>query len=316
MVLTNNGPIAYSDIQNEFGGTNPISISEYYQNANPSYTTGVTGIPNSGAAISVSHFQGKAKAASFTLSNLGGLANWYDAKLITGLANGNAVRTWNDVSGNARTATSTSTTSPTYTTSGINGNPCVTFTQINGVYYNCSSATANSSNFTIAIVGAPSLSTAAFSHFVATNGGWQSGSLHYLYRSTLGGNIQISINPNADATSSSLVDGTNKIIVMQATGAPSRTLTLRVNGTQVYTLGQTGAAPIILSSMNIGGWSGDSSRTYVGKMGEVAWWSPGSTSNLSLTDVQKIEGYMANKWWGLGSSNPLPSDHPYKNSAP
>ena len=38
--------------------------------------------------------------------------------------------------------------------------------------------------------------------------------------------------------------------------------------------------------------------------------------NLSQTDREKIEGYLANKWWGAGDANPLPSDHPYKNSAP
>lgn len=40
MVLQNSGPISLNDIQTEFGGTNPISIDEYYGVA--------TGIPASG----------------------------------------------------------------------------------------------------------------------------------------------------------------------------------------------------------------------------------------------------------------------------
>jgi hypothetical protein len=47
----------------------------------------------------------------------------------------------------------------------------------------------------------------------------------------------------------------------------------------------------------------------------MAWWTPG-TSNSSLADVQRIEGFLANKWWGVGSVNTLPSDHPYKNAPP
>ena len=59
-------PISFSDIENEFGGvgTTGITISEYYQNANPSYTSGVAGIPNAGAAISIDMFYGKSKPAA------------------------------------------------------------------------------------------------------------------------------------------------------------------------------------------------------------------------------------------------------------
>lgn len=49
------------DIQNEFGGENPIEISEYCQNASSGFTTGVSGIPNIGSQIELSHFRGKSK---------------------------------------------------------------------------------------------------------------------------------------------------------------------------------------------------------------------------------------------------------------
>ena len=64
MVLQSTGVISLSNIQTEFGGINPISLSEYYQNNALGYTTGVTGIPNTGAAISISNFYGKAKPVS------------------------------------------------------------------------------------------------------------------------------------------------------------------------------------------------------------------------------------------------------------
>jgi len=60
MPLQTSGPISLLDIQNEFGGSAPISISEYYAGAGlvPSGTTGINGaIPSSGQ-ISFSQFYG------------------------------------------------------------------------------------------------------------------------------------------------------------------------------------------------------------------------------------------------------------------
>jgi hypothetical protein len=50
MALQSSGPISLGDIQTEFGGSNPISISEYYG--------ADTGVPGSGT-ISLSDFYGK-----------------------------------------------------------------------------------------------------------------------------------------------------------------------------------------------------------------------------------------------------------------
>lgn len=63
MTVKSSGSLAFSEIQTEFTGSNPISLSEYY--AGGSYvtagTTGINGaIPSSGA-ISVSKFYGTQK---------------------------------------------------------------------------------------------------------------------------------------------------------------------------------------------------------------------------------------------------------------
>ena len=55
------GPLALSQIQSEMGGTNPISMSEYYANAGTGYCSGISGIPSTGSSVSVSHFAGKSK---------------------------------------------------------------------------------------------------------------------------------------------------------------------------------------------------------------------------------------------------------------
>lgn len=57
--------VSLSQVQTEFGGTNPISISEYYANANPNYTGfavgGTSTIPNISSPFKFSYFWGKSK---------------------------------------------------------------------------------------------------------------------------------------------------------------------------------------------------------------------------------------------------------------
>ena len=59
MPIALTGPISFSDIQNEFGGTNPIGLDEYYQDSGSNYTKSVSGIPNIGGSLSLSQFRGK-----------------------------------------------------------------------------------------------------------------------------------------------------------------------------------------------------------------------------------------------------------------
>ena len=62
MALQSSGEISFANIQTVFGGTNPISLSEYYKNASIGFTSGVSGIPDIGSAISLNQFYGKAKS--------------------------------------------------------------------------------------------------------------------------------------------------------------------------------------------------------------------------------------------------------------
>lgn len=65
MTLQTSGAIAFSQVQTEFGGSNPISLSEYYAGgANvPSSTSGVNGAVPSSGAISMSTFYGTSDVA-------------------------------------------------------------------------------------------------------------------------------------------------------------------------------------------------------------------------------------------------------------
>jgi hypothetical protein len=63
MPLPTSGPLSLNDIQTEFGGTNPISLSEYYAGgANvPAGTTGTFGAVPSSGTISIQNFYGTSK---------------------------------------------------------------------------------------------------------------------------------------------------------------------------------------------------------------------------------------------------------------
>jgi hypothetical protein len=64
MTINSNGPIKFSDIQNEFGGSNPIKLSEYYNNSLTGYISNINNIPSSGK-ISIGNFKGVSKPSSY-----------------------------------------------------------------------------------------------------------------------------------------------------------------------------------------------------------------------------------------------------------
>ena len=72
MALQSSGAIKLSEIQTEFGGSDPISLSEYYQNADPDLvTSNNTGVPNTGNPISMSDFYDTVKGTSVYFEIIG-----------------------------------------------------------------------------------------------------------------------------------------------------------------------------------------------------------------------------------------------------
>jgi hypothetical protein len=67
MTLPTSGPLSLTDIQTEFGGTNPISLNEYYAGGGlvPSGTTGTNGAVPSSGAISINSFYGTSNVRNF-----------------------------------------------------------------------------------------------------------------------------------------------------------------------------------------------------------------------------------------------------------
>ena len=60
MTLPTSGPLTFSDIQTEFGGTNPIALGEYYAGGGlvPAGTSGTYGAVPSSGALSIQNFYG------------------------------------------------------------------------------------------------------------------------------------------------------------------------------------------------------------------------------------------------------------------
>lgn len=75
MTLQTSGPISLDDIQTEFGGTNPISLNEYYAAA--------AGIPASGA-ISLQDFYGATAAYTLVCGVSGGTTYGFSSNLSIG----------------------------------------------------------------------------------------------------------------------------------------------------------------------------------------------------------------------------------------
>jgi hypothetical protein len=67
MVLQSSGQISLLDLQNEFGGTDPVMLSEYFSDG--SFATGTTDIPSSGNTITLAQFFGKSKRFNITNSD-------------------------------------------------------------------------------------------------------------------------------------------------------------------------------------------------------------------------------------------------------
>lgn len=70
MTLPTSGPITLADIQTEFGGANPISLSEYYAGGAyvPAGTTGTNGAIPSSSTIKLSDFYGAPASYVYSFS--------------------------------------------------------------------------------------------------------------------------------------------------------------------------------------------------------------------------------------------------------
>jgi len=93
------GIIKFSDLRNVFNkdGLNlNIKLSDYYNDSSTNYTSGISGIPNKGNQIKLSHFYNKTKIINLPITS-GLYARYTGDGPFT--KNGNNITQWNDISG-------------------------------------------------------------------------------------------------------------------------------------------------------------------------------------------------------------------------
>jgi hypothetical protein len=99
---------------------------------------------------------------------------------------------------------------------------------------------------------------------------------------------------------------TNKVLAVVNAGAQAAPW---VDGVaQNNKVGTMGAA----TGYDLGASNTASNQNWRGPVAEIVM-LPSAVSNA---DRQRIEGYLAHKWWGSGAANTLPADHPFKNVPP
>jgi autotransporter-associated beta strand protein len=259
------------------------------------------------------------------------LVNWYDASDISTLwqntagttavtANGQTVLRWNDKSGNGNHLT-ISSGGPAYTTGVMNSLPVVYF---NGnKLANLAASMGNmTNNFTV--IGVIQVtSNSGWDNWITWGNGNVGGGDLLVYvdssarTTTPAQAVEFAYNGGTGAATTNAVTSQAAFLfisgVNQATN-PNQ-FSVWMNGGFQEALVPTGVlhSGSSLTQFRIGP-SGTSQLPH-GNIAELIIVNTG-TNTLSNGKRQQIEGYLANKWWGSGTNNPLPLNHPYKNSVP
>ena len=242
-------------------------------------------------------------AFTFTPTGVAGCALWLDANDINGNgttpSNGSTVTTWVDKSGNGRNGSSTG--SPTITSGEI------LFSGSQRLSGSISNTTANLTAFVVAKI---TINPAAYASRIlsASAGGLD-------YDNTASMDVLVYDDSSNLLTSFrnfirlSTVTTTQNQTFLAVTRTNATTNTLYLNGTASTTVTLSGGA---VGSFGytiywIGG--GPSGNYITGTVSEALYYH----ADLTDTQRQQIEGYLAWKWGIQGS---LPSGHPYKSVSP
>jgi hypothetical protein len=229
-------------------------------------------------------------------------AMWLDAADSTTITIATGVSQWNDKSGNARNATqANSANQPAVISGALNGKNVIRFDGSNDFLDFNGSFFASTSYSIYAVITRRTSSTTY----------WLGGS-----GSNTNENLILGFGNNTTATYAQYLNDLTGTVagytvpVADLFGYVLNTSVGRIlyrNGAVLNSNGTTTALTSFAGS-RLGNFS-TGSIWYNGDLSEVV----ATTSILSTSDGQKMEGYLAWKW-GLVSS--LPNDHPYKNAAP
>ena len=300
MALPTSGTLTLLDIQNEFGGSNPIGLNEYYGAA--------AGIPTSGA-ISIDDFYG---ASSLWTPEQISTRIWLDAAdTSTIIKSGTNVSQWNDKSGNNFYATGWNSPQ-SGTSTKINGKNVIRFDyeseryfSLRGLTSGITASTGVSAFIVFSIENHPSYTGGGLwyaqdygvSPYPANHFTWSDGYVYDAFGST--NRVQLYPPVLAYPTLYNVVSRTN---VRQ----------MRWNGSNslAYSAGAGHAFSIqgdVYLGLSI--WPYTANYYHDGTIAEFIV----TDGTISTANRQRMEGYLAHKW-GITSS--LPNNHPYRNVHP
>ena len=251
-----------------------------------------------------------------------------DASTVTTVSG--AVSQWNDKSGNARHATQgTAANRPTYTSAGQNGLNVLTLDGSNdsmalgsnlalGTAHTVVIAAKNSATITTATSGQMLLSGGSYVDSSTSEWLFGAGSLtgnltderlFSLVVADFGGNAEVFGRGKTNA------DVSGGLIVSESFTTAGNAFTGRLNGSADYAAASSAGGFSSTSTRyptftrGIGYRFSNAANYWNGQVWEIVL----ATSELSLSNIERIEGYLAHKWGLTGS---LPAGHPYKTTAP
>ena len=235
-------------------------------------------------------------------SNLGSaLALWLDAEDAASITlNGSTVSQWNDKSGNARhAAQGAAANQPTYTASGLNGKPVLTFD--GGDWFN--PVTVSLPEFSAMMVLTPTQNTNIIYYPIGFNidsgdlgTGLSSGGTFFTQRALIW-------DGSTGVQTAQAIVLNSPMILFGGSNSSGRQISVNGNAPSSDAVAQS------ISAITIGKRSDSGQYPFVGPIGEVV-----VTSNLlSTANRQRLEGYYAWKW-ALEAS--LPAGHPFKSAPP
>jgi hypothetical protein len=240
----------------------------------------------------------------FAPNQIPGCAMWLDAADATTLTlSGSNVTAWADKSGNGRNAVGTSS-NPTYNATGFNSRPTVTFS--NNLLTSSGWSLAPNRQFAwFVVVHLTSLANIWQRILISASVGYMNGYLGTLSNTSnilgIAGSTTISAPIATGTLSPQLVTylfGTSEL--------SSNTSAVSVNGGTFSTLGgntgEIGTNGVIIGT-DTGGGLGD---RFLGHVSEVICYN----SDVTQSQRQRIEGYLAHKWGLLGNLGGV--YHPYR----
>lgn len=235
-------------------------------------------------------------------SNLGSaLALWLDAEDAASITlNGATVSQWNDKSGNARhVAQGTATNQPTYTASGLNGKPVLTFD--GNDWFN--PVTVSIPEFSVMMVLALTQNTSAVYYPIGFNIDGGNGGTGISAGGSFFSQFPVIWNGSTEVQAAQATVLNAPMILFGGSNSGGRQISVNGNAPSSDAVGQS------ISAITIGKRSDAIQFPFFGPIGEVVV----ASNLLSTANRQRLEGYYAWKW-ALEAN--LPVGHPFKSAPP